>query len=37
MTIKRENDEHPLYYQIEFVEFLEMIARIADIKYKNTI
>jgi len=32
-TVKREMEEGHLYRQIEFVEFLEMIARLADAKY----
>ncbi len=36
MTVKRECEDSSLYYQLDFVEFLEMIARVADNKFKNT-
>jgi hypothetical protein len=35
MTIPNENRDFSNYYLMKFVEFLEMICRIADLKYKS--
>ena len=32
-TVKRENEESAQYFTLDFVEFLELIARVADIKF----
>ena len=36
MTIANENGDSALYKKMSFVEFLEMICRVADIKYNKT-
>ena len=35
MTVANENGELASYQRIYFVEFLEMICRVADVKYKS--
>jgi len=36
MTLVNENGDSQSYFQIKFVEFLEMICRVADLKYKSS-
>jgi hypothetical protein len=36
MTVQNENDDSQQYMRLKFVEFLEMICRVADIKYNKT-
>jgi len=36
MTVKNETGDYENFIKIQFVELLEMIGRIADIKYKDT-
>jgi hypothetical protein len=33
MTVTNENEESKTYYRLLFVEFLEMVGRIAHLKY----
>ena len=35
MTVANENGESSTYQKMQFVEFLEMICRVADIKFKT--
>ena len=35
MTVANENGELTLYKKMNFVEFLEMICRVADAKFKS--
>ena len=35
MTVVNENGELSLYKKMHFVEFLEMICRVADTKFKS--
>jgi hypothetical protein len=35
MTIANENGDLNLYKRMHFVEFLEMICRVADVKFKS--
>lgn len=36
MTVDREHEKNHLYSQLAFVEFLEMIGRIAHSKFRHT-
>ena len=36
MTIANENEDFAKYMKMYFVEFLEMICRVADVKYKSS-
>jgi hypothetical protein len=36
MSVAYENGESAKYLKIYFVEFLEMICRVADVKYKSS-
>mmetsp|Transcript_9869 Transcript_9869/g.14937 ORF Transcript_9869/g.14937 Transcript_9869/m.14937 type:complete len:84 (+) Transcript_9869:154-405(+) len=36
MTVEKENENNKQYFELKFVEFLEMIGRVAEAKYKNT-
>ena len=36
MTVDKEHEKHDQYLNLAFVEFLEMIGRIADIKFRRT-
>ena len=33
MTVKNESDDHLDYAKIDFVEFLELIGRVADVHF----
>lgn len=35
MTVANENGDLSLYKRMHFVEFLEMICRVADVKFKS--
>lgn len=36
MTVRRENEDNDKYYYLEFVEFIELIGRVADTKFKGS-
>jgi len=36
MTLANENEDSQKYLKMIFVEFLEMICRVADVKYKSS-
>ncbi len=36
MTVANENEDSVKYSKMHFVEFLEMICRVADVKYKSS-
>jgi hypothetical protein len=36
MTVANENDKNSQYFELKRVEFLEMIGRVAENKFKNT-
>ena len=36
MTLANENEESKSYFRLQFVEFLEMIGRIAHLKYQGS-
>ena len=36
MTVINEKEGSQKYYELRFVEFIEMIGRIAEVKYANT-
>lgn len=36
MSVRNETSDYDSYIRIQFVELLEMVGRVADIKYKDT-
>ena len=36
MTVEKEIEHNKQFFELKFVEFLEMIGRVADFKYKDT-
>lgn len=36
MTVEKENEHNKQYFELKLVELLELIGRIAHIRYKNT-
>lgn len=35
MSVKRENENHEMYMRLELVEFLDMIARVAHVRFRS--
>jgi hypothetical protein len=36
MTVANENEENKTYYRLQFVEFLEMVGRVAHLKCQGS-